>query len=287
MPIHFMCPHCGTTTNVADMYAGQTGPCAKCGQTITIPPAGGGFVSSPRPSSKRNAILVVLGVVLVVVLLLPLMQAAPEEARRIQCCNNMKQIALAMHNYVSANKCFPPAYVADKNGKPLYSWRVLLLPYMEGETLSKAYHFDEPWDSPNNRKITETAIKVFRCPYSSHPAGDCTTDYMIVVGPHTISDGPHSRKISEITDGLSNTIMIVEVADSGVNWAEPKDLQFDQIDFKINGQKKPGIGSHHPNGCCHVAICDGSVRYMPNSTAPEKIKALLTIDGGEKVDLGD
>ena len=289
MPIQFICPHCGTTTDVADMVAGQTGPCAKCGQPITVPSAGGGFVAPPRSSNKLIVILMILAIATVVLLPIAAIKvviAAKTAARRIQCTNNIKQIALAMHNYAAANKCFPPAYVADKNGKPLYSWRVLLMPYIEGDFPVKAFRFNEPWDSSNNRKITETEIKVFQCPKASHPAGDCTTDYMIVVGKQTISDGPHSRKLSEITDGLSNTIMIVEVADSGVHWAEPKDLEFDKIDFKINGLKKPGIGSHHPGGC-NVAICDGSVRYMPNSTAPEKVKALLTIDGGEKVNLDD
>jgi len=157
---------------------------------------------------------------------------------------------------------------------------------MEGDFLATAYHFDEPWNSPNNRKITEAAKSVFQCPTSDHPSGDCTTDYMMVVGKHTFSDGPRGRKLAEFTDGLSNTIMIVEVADSGVNWAEPKDLEFDKIDFKVNGPKKPGIGSHHANGC-NIVICDGSVRYVTNSTAPEKVKVMLTIDGGEQVDLDD
>jgi len=270
------------------MYAGQTGPCAKCGQTITISPIGGGFVAPPSPSSSRNVILIVLAAVLVVVLmcggilvalLLPAVQAAREAARRIQCSNNLKQLGLAMHNYATANKCFPPAYVADKNGKPLYSWRVLLLPYIEGADLSK-YHFDEPWDSPNNRMVSKTAMKVFQCPSSSHPAGDCTTDYMMVVGKHTISDGPHGRD-TEIRD-YATTIMIVEVADSGVNWAEPKDLEFDKIDFKINGPKKPGIGSHHARGC-NAAFCDGHVQFLNDSTDSKIIKNLLMIDNKEKI----
>jgi len=209
---------------------------------------------------------------------------AREAPPRMQCTNNMKQIALAMHNYAQVNRCFPPAYVADKNGKPLYSWRVLLLPYIDCSF--GQYRLDEPWDSPNNRKISETATRIFQCPSSNHPSGDSTTDYMMVVGKHTFSDGPRGRKLAEFTDGLSNTIMIVEVADSGVNWAEPKDLEFDKIDFQINGPKKPGIGSHHANGC-NIGFDDASVSYMPNSVAPEKIKAMLTIDGGEQVDLDD
>ena len=301
MPIQFTCPHCGTTTNVADMVAGQTGPCAKCGQTITVPPLGSRVAGLPWSIREMRLSVVIPSVLAlmllmcagpILALLLPAVNAAREAARRCQCNNHMKQIALAMHNYAQANKCFPPAYVADKNGKPLYSWRVLLLPYLEGSAIAKQFHYDEPWDSPNNLKFSQRSFHpeddcmVFQCPTANHLEGDCTTDYMMVVGPHTISDGPHSRKPDEITDGLSNTIMIVEVADSGVNWAEPKDLEFDKIDFKINGQKKPGIGSHHANGCM-VALCDASVCFVTSSVAPEKVEALLTIDGGEKVNLDD
>jgi prepilin-type processing-associated H-X9-DG protein len=222
----------------------------------------------------------------VLALLLPAVQAAREASRRIKCANNLVQISLAMVNYQTRYGTFPPAYIPDKNGKPMHSWRVLLLPDLERQDLYGKYRFNEPWDSPNNRKVSETAIALFQCPSANHPSGDCTTNYMMVVGPHTISDGPHSRKRTEFTDGLSNTIMFVEVADSGVNWAEPKDLEFDKIDFKINGSKKPGIGSQHSGGC-NVAICDGSVHWVTNSLAPEKVKALLTIDGGEKVNLDE
>jgi prepilin-type processing-associated H-X9-DG protein len=105
---------------------------------------------------------------------------------------------------------------------------------------------------------------------------------MIVVGPHTISDGPHSRRGSDFTDGTSDSIMLVEVADSGVGWAEPKDLEFDKIDFKINGKKRPGISSQHSGGA-NVAMRDGSVRWLSDSIKPVMLKAMLTVDGGEKI----
>ena len=69
------------------------------------------------------------------------------------CKNNLKQIALALHNYHQANGCFPPAYIADKNGRPMHSWRVLILPYLELDHLYKQYNFNEPWDGPNNKKL--------------------------------------------------------------------------------------------------------------------------------------
>ena len=85
-------------------------------------------------------------------LLLPAVQAAREAARRAQCTNNLKQIGLAMHNYASANGAFPPAAIYDANGKPLLSWRVLILPYLEQDSLYKQFHLAEPWDSPHNKR---------------------------------------------------------------------------------------------------------------------------------------
>jgi prepilin-type processing-associated H-X9-DG protein len=206
---------------------------------------------------------------------------AREEARCISCMCPLKQLALAMHNYHQYYGCFPPAYIPDKNGKPMHSWRILVMPFIEGETVGKEYRFDEPWNSPHNRKITDEAMatKMFQCP-SQPQTGKPTTNYMMIVGPHTISDGPHGRKIAEITDALDNTIMLVEVADSDVYWAEPKDLDFDRIDFKINGLKRPGLSSYHPKGV-NVAFCDGGLGTLPNSTLPEQIRAMATIDGGE------
>ena len=108
----------------------------------------------------------------------------------------------------------------------------------------------------------------------------------MVVGPHTISNGRQARTVTEITDGLANTIMLVEVADSGTYWTEPKDLQFDQLNFAINSGKRQQISSYHRRGV-NVAFCDGSVRMLKNSTNPQLVKAMLTIDGGETINPPD
>ena len=100
---------------------------------------------------------------------------AREAARSGQCISNLKQIGLGLLNYESRYGCFPPAYVADANGKPLYSWRVLLMAELDrtdgwfGGRLAGGFRFDEPWDSPNNRKLhTLTPYTVLHCP--SDPA---------------------------------------------------------------------------------------------------------------------
>ncbi len=300
MAIPFTCPHCGAVADVAETYAGWTGPCVHCGKLISIPaspdtedacPVG----PMPAPPKCRLGCLgwfLILSLVIagcdmfgvLLARLLPSVQTAREAARMVVCQNQLKQIAAAMKSYHQAYNSFPPAYVVDKNGRPMHSWRVLLLPYLEEESLKslyKQYRFNEPWDSDNNRKISDLAVDVYQCP-SQPDHKNPTTNYMMAIGPHTISDGPHARKALEITDGLHDTIMLVEVADSGTCWTEPRDLRFDQIDFKINGSKRQGISSYHPGGV-NAAFCDGSVRFLKDSTNPQLVKAMLTIDGGEQV----
>jgi prepilin-type processing-associated H-X9-DG protein len=289
VPIHFICPHCAAAVDVAEKYAGQTGPCAHCGKAITILSPGGVV---PAPSRiTTTAVIVIAAVVLgvavlaagiVAAFLLPRVSpGALESEHRARCVSNLQQIALAMQQYEAANGCFPPAYIADKHGKPMHSWRVLLLPYLEQQDLYDRYRFGEPWNSSNNRAVTDLAIGLFQCP-SQPDAKEPITNYMMVVGPHTISSGSESRQIAEITDGLANTIMLVEVADSATWWAEPEDLHFDKLHFTINGSKRQGISSYHPHGA-NVAFCDGSVRLLKDSTNPQLVKAMLTIDGGETV----
>jgi prepilin-type processing-associated H-X9-DG protein len=109
---------------------------------------------------------------------------------------------------------------------------------------------------------------------------------MMVVGEHTISNGRQARKITEITDGLTDTILLVEVADSLIYWAQPEDLRFDKLTFTINGGKRQQISSYHRLGA-NVVFCDGSVRLLKKSASPQLVKAKLTIDGGEQVPPSD
>jgi prepilin-type processing-associated H-X9-DG protein len=296
MPISFTCPHCGVQTQADDQYAGQSGPCSGCGQTVTIPLSAApgqnaaAYTAAPPRQKSSATWMIVLAVCVVgflmcggilVALLLPAVQAAREAARRVQCMNNLKQIGLAMHSYEMAHGTLPPAYVADEDGKPMHSWRVLLLPYMERSDLYDMYDFDEPWDSPNNRALANMMPNIYACP-SSDGATTNQTSYVMIVGANTISDGPTGRKLSDIRDGTSNTIMIVEAAGCGFNWMEPVDLNADEITYQINDGSGNGIRSNHP-GCANAAFCDGSVQDLSEATAPEDIKAMTTINGGEVI----
>ena len=296
MPIQFSCPHCGAETNVTDEYAGQTGPCGQCGKTITIPAAGGGPGQPYAPPARKTSGTPVLVVVLVVALLgavpclgimtallLPAIQAAREAARRANCLNNLKQINLALLNYESAHKCFPPAYIPDEDGNPMHSWRVLILPYMEEQALYEMYNFDVPWDHPDNQYLADMMPQVYKCP--SEASGNLSdTSYAMVVGPGCISDGPSATKMSQIRDGMSNTIIVVEVAGRGINWLEPTD--WDTGSFSINDGSGAGIESDH-SGVANVGFGDGSVRSLHSGIDPQALEAMTTISGGEAVDMSD
>lgn len=295
MPITFSCPHCGVSTQVADQYAGQSGPCKSCGNTIQIPFAGG-YQGKPQAaptqssSSTGTVILVVvlcavMGMFVVggvlVALLLPAVQAAREAARRMQCSNNLKQVALAMHNYHDTYKSFPPAYTVDAEGNKLHSWRTLILPFLEQGALYDQIDLDKPWDAPENLHIAESVIPTYACP--SDPDGSMTpfTNYMVIVGPGTIFEGDQPIGMRDILDGTSNTVLVVEVEGQNVSWMEPTDLSLDQMQMAINsGPTEPG--SHHPGGM-NAAMGDGAVMFLADSIDPNTLQLLITRADGQAV----
>jgi hypothetical protein len=199
---------------------------------------------------------------------------------RRSCISTLRQIGTALQGYHDFYRAFPPAYVADKNGRPLYSWRVLILPFMDQEHLYKNINLNEPWDSPHNKPILDSSSYAFLCP-NLPDENELDTSYVMIVGPDTISDGPHSSSLHDFQDGASNTIFAVEIANSGIHWAEPRDLKADEINYRINDPDHKGISSCH-KGYAHVLFGDNTVREMKDSTDPEIVKAMTTIAGGEK-----
>ena len=204
--------------------------------------------------------------------LLDAVQKVREASARIQSANNLKQLALAMHNYHDATGHFPPAAVYDKNGKPLLSWRVLLLPYLDQNTLYQQFKLDEPWDSDNNKKLLEKMPAVFAAPMDEQALKNHETHYQGFVGKGSIFDGKKGVSLTDITDGTSNTIMFAE-AGKAVPWTKPDDLAFE-------GKLLPKVGGLFPN-IFQAAMCDGSVRGIPMSIKEETLRAAITRNGGE------
>ena len=215
-----------------------------------------------------------------IALLLPAVQAAREAARRAQCVNNLKQIGLAMHNYASANDAFPGPAITDKQGKALLSWRVAILPYIEQQELYNKFKLDEPWDSPHNKALLKEMPSTYVCP--SRAAGEpFTTTYRVFTGKGALFEDGKGTKIADITDGTSNTLMVVE-AKEAVPWTMPDDLPFDPA----AAPSLFGAGSTHPGGF-NALFADGSVRFIKTSISLQMFRALITRAGGEVVNQTD
>lgn len=236
-----------------------------------------------RRNRFTEALIVVALAGITISLFLPAVQFGPRKGRRPPCTNNLRQIAAAMVVYESTYESLPPPYISDAKGKPMHSWRVLLLPFLDEQELYDQYRFDEPWDGPNNKKLHDRIVEVYRCP-DDHPARASKlareTSYVVVVGPGTVFSGGRRNKMSIADvangDGASNTILIVEVHSSGIHWMEPRDLDFATMDFQINGKKGVSISSKHAGGAM-VVMVDGSVRYLDDKTPPKDIERLITI----------
>jgi hypothetical protein len=205
------------------------------------------------------------GITKLVSLLTPPVEAARASASRMQSMNNLKMIALAMHNYRDKNTHFPLPAGLGKDGKPLLSWRVYLLPYFDESELFKQFHLNEPWDSPHNRTLIEKMPQVYRLPMSKTPAG--RTNYLLPVGGGAVFEADKPTRLMDIKDGTSNTIMVVEADDDhAVVWTRPEDLSFDP--------KDPTKGLGRFGGGFNAAICDGSVRFFRWPTTPKQIETL-------------
>jgi hypothetical protein len=225
------------------------------------------------------------GMVVVSFLLSPVVDAAREASRRIACKNQLRQIALALQWYHQANGCFPPAYIADKNGKPMHSWRVLILPYMEAQALYKLYNFNEPWDGPNNKKLLASRPPVYVCPsdMDAYTRKATCTSYVAVVGSNAAWSGKEPKKL---TGDLSQTIMLVESCDSDIQWTEPKDVSLDALlagspgCVTVSSKHPPDSEFFHytPPAGAHVALADGSVKFLPGDLlASDKFPDMLKV----------
>jgi type II secretory pathway pseudopilin PulG len=217
---------------------------------------------------------VVVGVlVILIAMLLPATRSAREPARRSQCSNNLKQIGLAMYNYVSANNALPPAYTVDANGKPLHSWRTLILPYMEQGNLYDKIDLSKPWDDPANKEAYETTVEAYQCPSVDIPA--TSTTYLAVVTRGGCFQATEPRSLSDITDDKNSTLVVVEVdAESSVHWMSPTDADEQWI---LNRES-----STPPHQGVSLALCvDGSVRYLPTDLKEATLRALISIDADD------
>lgn len=201
--------------------------------------------------------------------------------RKSQCINNLKQIGLALHNYHEYYGCLPPAYTVDANGKPLVSWRALIVPFMENMTGFSAINFSEPWNGPNNSKLLTARDPRLVCPSSLEAIANPTlTSYVVITGPGTAFPGSKPLKFDDVKDGLANTLAVVEITNVEIPWTAPIDLDIQTMSLRINDPSRPGISTRHWT-TANVLLLDGTCMRIEKNVTPEKLKEMITISGGE------
>ena len=222
-----------------------------------------------------------LGIIgLVGTFLLPAQRSARPAAYRSQCKNNLKQIGLALHNYVDTYHTLPPAYSVDAEGKPLHSWRTLILPFLDQKRLYETIDLSKAWDDPANAEARKTAISTFQCPAAhrgTHSPANYTT-YVVIVGPNGCFRLNESTCFSEITDDRGETLMVIEVpSEHAVPWMSPMDA-----DERLVMDFGPHSKLAHSGGT-HALFVDGSVQFLGAEMPAAHRRALISIAGNDKL----
>lgn len=211
---------------------------------------------------------------------LPAEDAAKDQAKaRTASFHKLKIMMLAMHEYHDKHEHLPAAY-SSADGKPLLSWRVALLPFIDDPAAREVYlhfHLNEPWDSEHNKTLIAKMPAIYQSPASKLKDG--RTVYLTPRGDATAFPGAQAMTTRNVLDGLSRTIFIVEVDDDqAVVWTKPDDWEYDP-DFPL-----VGLGNQYAGGF-NCAYGDGSAHFISTKTEDATINALLTIAGNDDVPL--
>ena len=227
-------------------------------------------IDPTNPQTVASTMAMAVGV------MAPAMERTRTAATRMKGQNNLRELAFAMNNYHEANQAFPAhaIYTKDKR-KPLLSWRVAVLPYVEQDTLYKQFKLDEPWDSDDNKKLIAKMPAIFIDPEAPPASEPGQTHYQVFVGGGA-GFRPESKatRMFDVTDGMSNTIMIA-TATNAVTWTKPEDMTY------IPGKPLPKLGLNGKS--FNAAMFDGSVKTIMLKTSERTLRALITMAGGELI----
>ncbi len=288
MPFWFACPHCGLETWVTEQYAGQSGPCARCGRWVAVPgprqPGGPGW-RNPSPGTALVLFALVLAAGIGMLgLLAYLLVSGPRvgrDALHAQCAANLRRIGAALYSYHKVYGAFPPAVTTDAQGRPMHSWRVLILPFLDEYPLYTQYDRSQAWNSPSNLAVLGQTPSVYRCPAVSAPG---ETSYLMLTGLGTVGGRPNeSVSLAGIGDGASNTIIVVEVVGARVRWTEPRDLPASTAVRLLNDGSGLGPSSAHATGV-NVLMCDGSVQVLSPGIPMEVLRGMYLHSDGVVLD---
>jgi prepilin-type processing-associated H-X9-DG protein len=228
-------------------------------------------------------LLTVLGIIGIgLAIMLPAVRTPREAARRNDCRSNLQQIALALRLYAEAHGALPPAYTTDADGKPLHSWRTLILPFLEEQQLYHSIDLTKPWDDPANAAAFNSIVSVYQCPSAPWEIDNRTT-YQAVVTPSSCFRATEPRSLSDIADDASQTLMVIEVDEEHATpWMSPVDAD-EKIVLGLGG---PTSRTAHPGGV-QAAFVDGSVQFLVDGIPAMVRRALISMAGNDNVTAED
>jgi hypothetical protein len=308
MAFEFTCPFCLSRTKVPEEFLGKSGPCAECGKPVLMPTRDAErrlvqAVQTGKPAfrepeiiaaSRRDpgdrallrAILGISGVLLLTMFLAGLFLGLPALRRQMKIanCNNdltrMKAIATALNAYCDRYGTYPPASLVDPTGKPLLSWRVLILPFLGYKDLYGEFALDQSWNSPLNFSLMHKMPDVFCSSNSPDAYGNKQPNFVLLTGSGTVfpPKGPLGR--TQVTD--SPTLLLVETNNGLVAWTEPGDIDVSVSGAKFGNLPMQSIGGLHSEVALGVDI-RGNGMILPKSTSIAQLDALVTPNAGEAI----
>ncbi|QDT48835.1 hypothetical protein Pan258_28810 [Symmachiella dynata] len=218
-------------------------------------------------------ILVVLGIIAILLaLILPVMSCG--DGRSTQCTNRIKNIGLALHNYANKYGAFPPAYTVDADGKPLHSWRTLMLPYLDHRELYEMIDLTKPWNDPANAQAASANLPIFQCPLAE--LGPHQTTYLAVTTPTSFLRLTETRDFGDIKNDPHETLLVVDAPSKhAVHWMAPRDAD-ERIVLSLTNVAE----LHHPGDSVAVFV-DGTVCSISTSIPESELRRMISIAGDD------
>ena len=199
-----------------------------------------------------------------------------------QCKSNVRLIGQALLDYESTNGCFPSAFTVDDAGRPLHSWRTLILPFLGESERYQSIDLTLPWDHPKNAKALIPTPAVFRCPIraGAERRDDGTTDYVGIVGEETQGKANGiGTKLAEVNDANQSKLMIIEMGKDRIAWMSTDDITYGQFVKGLSTMAQAGgiLDSH--NQYCNCAYCDGNDDELTLQSDKQELVSSLSIHG--------